>query len=71
MTNRSNNLLDLLSGKNFQRMSNLSHRICCAPMMDRNDSFLVSIDCKAARAVRVHEGIAIYFAGVRCDAIPV
>jgi hypothetical protein len=39
-------------------------------MMDRTDSFLASISCNAACAERVHEGAAIYFAGVRCNANP-
>src|ERR1700676_2372451 len=37
MINRSNNLLDRLNVKNFQRMNNLSHRLCTAPMMDWTD----------------------------------
>jgi len=69
MASRSNNLLGRMSIKNFQRMNNLSHRLCIAPMMDRNDSFSTSIGCEAACAERVHEGIAIYFARVRCNAI--
>ena len=69
MTSQSDNLLDCLSAKNVRRMNNLSHRLCCAPMMDRNDSFLISIRCNGACAQRVHEGAAIYSAGVRCSAI--
>ena len=70
MINLSNGLLDLPSVNNIQRMNDLSHRLCCAPMMDRNDSFLVSIGCNAACAGRVHkEETPIYFAPVRCNAI--
>jgi hypothetical protein len=38
-------------------------------LMDRNDSFTVSISCHAACAGRVHEGTAMYFAGVRRNAV--
>jgi hypothetical protein len=38
-------------------------------MMDRNDSFSLSIGCAAACAQRVHEGTAIDFACVRRNAI--
>jgi hypothetical protein len=50
-------------------MKGLSYRLCVAPMMDRNDSFLISIRCNPACAQRVHEGTAIYFADVRYLAI--
>lgn len=69
MMNRSNGLLDRLSIKILNRMNSLSHRLCTAPMMDRNDRFSISIGCEAACAARVHERTAIYFAAVRCNAI--
>lgn len=37
MINRSNGLLDRLSVENPNRMNNLSHRLCVAPMMDWTD----------------------------------
>ena len=37
MTRRFDNLLDRLNVKNFQRMNDLSHRFCIAPMMDWTD----------------------------------
>jgi tRNA-dihydrouridine synthase A len=37
MTNRSNGLLDRPGIENINRMSNLSHRLCVAPMMDWTD----------------------------------
>jgi hypothetical protein len=43
--------------------------LCMAPMMDRNDSFSISVDCDVACAERVHESTALYFARVRCRAI--
>jgi hypothetical protein len=69
MTGRSNNLLDRLNVKNIKRMNDLSHRLCVAPMMDRNDSFSLSIGCAVACAQRVHEGTGIDFACVRRNAI--
>ena len=69
MINRSNSLLDRLSIKKHKKMNNLSHRLCCAPMMDRNDSSSISNGCEAACAQRVHEGTAIVFARVRGNAI--
>jgi hypothetical protein len=55
--------------ENLNLMKNLSHRLCVAPMMDRNDSFSLSIGCAAACAQCVHEGTAIDFACVRRNAI--
>jgi hypothetical protein len=69
MTHRSNNLLDRLNVNMFQRMNNLSHRLCVAPMMDRTDSFYISIGCEAVCAQRVHEETTIVFARVRRNAI--
>ena len=37
MTGRPDNVLDRLNIKNFQRMNDLSHRLCVAPMMDWTD----------------------------------
>ena len=69
MMNRSNGLLDRPSVKNIRRMKDLSHRLCYAPMMDRKDSHSKSIGWIAVCAQRVHEGTAIDFARVRCNAI--
>jgi hypothetical protein len=67
MAKRSNGLLNRPSVNNLKRMNNLSHRLCVAPMMDRSDSFSVSIGCEAACAVRVHEVSSLYYAEVfRC-----
>jgi hypothetical protein len=45
-----------------------SWQLPTAPMMDRNDSYSISVDCDAACAERVHEATALYFVGVLpCD----
>jgi hypothetical protein len=62
-------LYSLADGRLLQRMTRSDHLLCTAPMMDRTDSFSISIDCEAACAGRVHEGTAIDFAGVRRNAI--
>jgi len=54
MTHRFSGLLAGRRAENFNGMNNLSHRLCVAPMMDRNDSFSISIACDAACAARVH-----------------
>ena len=67
MINRSNNVLNRSNIRKLRRMKELSHRLCVAPVMDRNDSFAVSIGCEAACAIRVHAPASLYYSAIRSD----